>query len=591
MLKLTTCLFLVITSTLIFNTVAKAQTCIQGDCKKGYGIQRIYTSTSTDYFIGNFNRKEKLEGKGYLLKGIRKAINETSLFTAFSKENPPIENLLDLNADVIQSGNFVEGVLEGPGVMILSKLDYYPGIKWIPIDLFGKKDISYMKYEGIFSQLKIAKSNTLTDFFTSYNVMFDQSKPSEAGKITFYYPNDTLICVSDNLVQSVGNSNSLRIYKSDMVVDIRRKGGLGNELIRSTFLNRKQHGWALVHKKNWGGKEAKFFRQLWCYGEMLYEDNGGSYPFDIDNSQTITTANGNIVTGPMINGKVNGFGTITFKDHIEGYRLGFNTNNQYAGYIKDNLPDGYGLMDTIGSERYGMFNAGYFQQGNRVTYNIRLTIEQVHIDYSKNEFIKSRTYESMYDYLNGRIPSFGFEGNKIPGIGWHGLVKNFNLSTINETWYDNGKKISSAAYINHIMACEVYVKDGIASMVVSYNPSTGEATLSDGRKINASNKNEYKPSSKYNSSHFYSICPCGGEGKTTTSAEVSGYTNSWTRTEQVNKSAVVGYWQGTQQVTSTYYTPGYTITRKVACTNPKAVWAPYGVGTRHSVLTVNSLQE
>lgn len=576
MLNLTTCLSLVFTSTLIVNTAAKAQICIQGDCKKGFGIQKISSGYSIEYLVGNFNKKGKLEGDGYWLKPIYGlAINESELISAFSQENPATEKLLNLNAAVIETGNYSNGMLNGPGVMILSQLDkfpainYFPAINWIPERWLGKNNIRYMKYEGLFSQ----------------------SKPGEAGKITFYYPNDTLICVSDNLVQSVGNSNSLRIYKSEMVVDIRRKGGLGNELIRSTFLNRKQHGWALVHKKNWGGKEAKFFRQLWCYGEMLYEDNGGSYPFDIDNSQTITTANGNIITGPMINGKVNGFGTITFKDHIEGYRLGFNINNQYAGYIKENLPDGYGLMDTIGSERYGMFNAGYFQQGNRVTYDIRLTIEQVHIDYSKNEFIKSRTYESMYDYLNGRIPTFGFEGNKIPGIGWHGLVKNFNLSTINETWYDNGKKISSAAYINHIMVYEVYVKDGIASMVVKYNPSTGEATLSDGRKINASNKNDFKPSSKYNSSHFYSICPCGGEGKTTTSAEVSGYTNSWTRTEQVNKSAVVGYWQGTQQVTSTYYTPGYTITRKVACTNPKAVWAPYGVGTRHSVLRVNSLQE
>lgn len=124
------------------------------------------------------------------------------------------------------------------------------------------------------------------------------------------------------------------------------------------------------------------------------------------------------------------------------------------------------------------------------------------------------------------------------------------------------------------MVWQVYVKDGIASMVVRYNPSSKEAVLSDGRVINTSNKSEYKPSSKYYTSHFYTVCPCGGDGKTTTTAEVSGYTKSWTRTEQVNKSAVVGYWQGTQQVTSTYYTPGYSITRKVACENPNAEWVP-----------------
>ncbi|MFN8251848.1 MAG: hypothetical protein U0V75_08185 [Ferruginibacter sp.] len=566
------CTYVIMFLFFIQTAAAQTETCIKGDCKGGFGVLRIGSGNSFGYYIGNFTRKGKLEGKAVIMSWSNANLNNEVdfLFTLSSQNIPPVEKLLDFKPSFIKSGNFVNGKLEGPGEMLMNNSSYFPMSQWIPEKWFKNKGLKYVKYEG--------------DFI--------QSNEQKAGVVTFFYDNDTLICASDNLFQNSGNESLQYLYQTEMVIDIRYKDGRDNQLIRSNFINRKQHGWALVHRRGSGQKNGKFYRQLWSYGQLLFEDDGGAYPFDMDNPQTITSASGEIITGPLVNGKVNGFGTITYKGHIDGYRLSINPNNQYRGYIKDNLPDGYGLMDTTGVEKYGLFSKGWLQQGNRVTYDAgnRMQITELQADQNNNELVKERDYNSLFYYLQGNGPYFGIEGYKIAGKGWHGLVKSFTLSTQNEMWYDNGKLSASSSSINNIMVWQVYVKDGIASMVVSYNPATGEGILSDGRKINNSNISEFKPS-KYTSSHFYDVCPCGGDAKTTMTAEVSGYTNTWSRTEQVNKSAVVGYWQGTQQVTSTYYTPGYTITRKVACSNPNAEWVPYGVGTRHSVLRVKSLKE
>jgi hypothetical protein len=532
-----------------------AQTCIKGDCKNGFGVLRVGSGSSFSYHIGNFNKKGKLEGKSVLMSwSYYNLSKEADFLFALSQEIPPIEKLWDFKPSFIKTGNFVNGLLEGPGVMLMNDIDYFPSIAWIPEKWFKDVNLRYIKYEG--------------DFINSGS--------QKAGVVTFMYPNDTLICASDDLYQN-------NLYKSaEMVIDIRRKNALQNQLIRATFINKKMHGWAVKSERKSGNNQPSFFRLLWCYGKLIHEDNGGAYPFDMDDPQTIKDESGREITGTVRNGKVNGFGKIKY-----GY------NNQYQGYLKDNRPDGYGFMvDTTGAIKYGLFNNGSFEQGSWMSYcNNRFIVTEGKKDNFKEGYLKESTYESLEDYLSGRPARWSFEGYKIQATGWQGKVLSTDYNTKTEAWFDKGVRTSYSSEINNIMVWEVYVKDGIASMLMSYDASAREGTLSDGRKINASNKSEYKPSSKYNSSHFFGLCTCGGDAKTTRTAEVSGYTKSWTRTEQVNKSAVVGYWQGTQQVTSTYYTPGYTITTKVACSNPNAVWAPYGVTTRHSVLRTTSLKE
>lgn len=536
-----------------FQQMLTAQTCLKGDCKNGFGVQRIGTGSSFSYLIGNFNKKGKLEGKSVSMSwNYSKLNNEVDFLFALSQDIPSIEKLWDFKPSFIKSGNFVNGQLEGPGIMLMENV-IYPSITWIPEKWFKNTKLRYIRYEG--------------NFVNSVN--------QQAGVVTFMYPNDTLICASDNLFQN-------NVYQShEMVIDIRHSNPLYNQLIRANFVNRKMHGWAVKSERKSGISKPSFFRQLWCYGQLIYEDNGGAYPYDMDNPQTIKDENGRVITGPLVNGKVNGFGTIRYVD----------INNQYQGYIKDNRPDGFGIMDTIGARKYGLFSNGFFEEGTWMSYwNNRFIITYGKKDNFREGNLKEVTYENLEDYLAGKPPRWSYEGYMIQATGWQGKVisTDFNNETI--TWYDKGKVVSSASSINNISVWQVYVKDGLASVVVSYDSYAREGTLADGRKINESNKQQYKPS-KYYVGHFFDVCPCGGDAKTTKTAEVSGYTNSWTRTEQVNKSAVVGYWQGTQQVTSTYYTPGYTMTIKVACSNPDAVWAPYGVGTRHSVLRTRSMKE
>lgn len=536
-----------------FQPTLSAQNCLKGDCKGGFGVQRIGTGSSFSYLIGNFNKKGKLEGNAVLMSWNYKSLgNEVDFLFALSQSIPPVEKLWDFKPSFIKTGNFVNGLLEGPGIMFIEQADYFTTLTWIADNWFKKRSIKYLKYEGNFVNSNI----------------------QPAGVVTFMYPGDTLICASDNLFQD-------NIYKTEeMVIDIRRSNPSYNQLIRANFVNKKMHGWAVKSERKSGSNQPSFFRQLWCYGQLIHEDNGGAYPFDMDNPQTIKDEQGREITGPLRNGKINGFGNIKY-----GY------NNHYRGYIKDNLPDGFGYMDTIGATKYGMFRNGSFEQGTWMNYWYnRFVVTEGKKDNFKEGNLKESTYESLEDYLAGKQPRWSYEGYMIQATGWQGKVVSTDYNSKTETWYDKGKIVSSASSINNISVWQVYAKDGMASVVVSYDPYGGEGTLADGRKINASNKHEYKPS-KYYVGSFYGVCPCGGDAKTTKTTEVSGYTNTWTRTEQVNKSAVVGYWQGTQQVTSTYYTPGYTMTTKVACSNPDAVWAPYGVGTRHSVLTVKSLKE
>lgn len=301
----------------------------------------------------------------------------------------------------------------------------------------------------------------------------------------------------------------------------------------------------------------------------------------MDDPQTLTLPGGGKITGPVKDGKVNGFGTIEW-----GY------NMKYTGYLKDNRPHGYGQYDSV-VHKHGLFNNGSFEQGVWMHYeNTGLVVERGRNDHFRQGRLEFAIYRDLYAYLSAHQPTLKLEGYKIEGVGWHGPVSRTDRNVMAVDYYENGLIARSDASINNIEVWKVYVRDGQASIMVSYDPATRTGKLADGRTISEDNKHLFKPSAKYLSpSFFYTSCGCGGDGKSSITAEVSGYTNTWTRTEQVNKSAVVGYWQGTQQVTSTYYTPGYTITRKVACSNADAVWAPYGVGVRHAVLTTRSLPE
>lgn len=554
MIKYSTVLYMHAAILLVLQQPVAAQTCISGDCKNGYGVMQVGCCGNFKYQVGNFNKKSRLDGKGALLYWYNEGKkNEADFVAALSQGPPTLEKLRDFKPSVIQTGNFVKGEQEGPGLIVEDRMPYFSPFSWISSNWFNNEKVKYFRYEG----------------------SFINSIAQPAGVVTFIYATDTLICASDNLHQKDLN------LPIEMVIDIRRSNSSRNQLIRGNFINKKMHGWALKCEPRPGTTQNVFYRQLWLYGKLIHEDNGGAYPFDMDNAQTFKDEKGREFTGPMVNGKINGFGTIRY-----GY------NNQYQGYIKDNLPHGYGFMDTIGATKYGLFNKGFFEQGTWITYWVnRLIVTEGKKDNFKEGYIKQATHDNLEYYVAGYPPLWSFEGYMIQATGWQGKVLRTDYNSKTETWYDKGVQISSSSEINNIMVWQVYVKDGIASMVVRYNPSSKEAVLSDGRVINTSNKSEYKPSSKYYTSHFYTVCPCGGDGKTTTTAEVSGYTKSWTRTEQVNKSAVVGYWQGTQQVTSTYYTPGYSITRKVACENPNAEWVPFGVGTRHSVLATKFFKE
>lgn len=536
---------------------AQTKTCLKGDCKGGQGVMRVEQGASRIYQIGTFNRKGQLNGKGDELQWSYSSVGlEADFLFSLSQGMPSMESLWELKPSVIRSGQFKDGMLQGTGVILMNDLSYFNNIAWVADNWLGRNGLKYVRYEG--------------DFI--------DSKPQSSGVVTLMYPSDTLICASDQLIAPVTNYADV-VDQAEMVIDIRRNDGFSSELIRGTFLNHQLHGWAVVHRKTLLNKTGLFYRQLWSYGKKIFEDDGGAYPFDMDNPQTLTLPGGVKITGPVQNGKVNGFGTIEW-----GYNL------KYTGYLKDNLPDGYGQLDSM-TQKHGLFSNGKFVQGYWIYYGLnRLNVEEGRYDQFREGRIKRSCYTNLAAYLRGAKPFEGWEGYYIEGSGWQGLVTSFDPNTKSETWYEKGMIQKRDASINNISVWQVYVKDGMASIMVSYDPITRTGTLADGRTINEQNKGQYKPS-KYNSSHFYTMCPCGGDAKTTRTAEVSGYTKSWTRTEQVNKSAVVGYWQGTQQVTSTYYTPGYSITTKVACENPDAVWAPFGVGTRHSVLRAKSLKE
>jgi hypothetical protein len=531
-----------------------AQTCIKGDCKNGFGVIRNGSGSAFSYHIGNFNKKGNLEGKAVTMSWSNaNQYNEAEFLFALSQVQgiPPIEKFLDFKPSFIKTGNFVNGLLEGPGVMLMNNIDYFPSIAWIPEKWFKNSNIKLIKYEG--------------NFFNSI--------VQKAGVVTFIYPNDTLICASDDLYQN-------NLYQQvDMVIDIRRKNVLQNQLIRANFINKKMHGWAVNSVPKPGTTENLFYRQLWFYGKLIHQDNGKAYPFDINDSKTIQDERDYEVNGPVINGKVNGFGSIRFGN-----------NYVYEGYITNNQPDGYGFVKANGNEKYGLFKAGSFEQGTWLSWNFFLEIEEGRTDNFKEGFVSRSIYENLQAYIDQKKPRQSWSGYKIGENGWQGKVVNTSFNETNEYWYDKGIIVSSSTSYDQLMAFQVYAKDGIASMIVSYNAETKEGKLSDGRVITPGNKNEYKVSKHY-AGEFYNVCICGGDGQGYMTAEVAGSTSSWTRTEQVNKSAVVGYWQGTQQVKSTYYTPGYTITRKVACNRQNAFWAPFGTTTRHSELTNKSLKE
>jgi hypothetical protein len=549
-------------------SVAQSQKCISGDCKNGFGVL-LKDSYGREYQIGQFNKKGVLNGEGAKLKWIgENTLNESNFLNNVASITLDFQKLKDYAPYLFEMGNYKNGLLDGKGISILhnqKKLSkYYAPPNFLGLDwliFFNDKNFETIKYEGDYLANTPTGKGMLTCVYDKYE---------------FY---DTLKFVAENLLLEKN-----KFTATELIIEVKSPKKADNELIRANIYYNKFHGWALSAKRDTITGRDIFFRQLWCNGKMIHEDNGGAYPFDIDNTQLIKDENGYEISGPLQNGKVNGFGTIKYSN-----------NHRYQGYIFNNQPEGFGIMDTVGSKKYGLFNNGYIVQGIWLQkWNLSLTVYEGNYEgisgKFKDGYFKQKYFFNENDFFNDESPSQSYEGNFLQATGWQGKVISKTSKETKEIWYNKGVVISSKNAINNIELWQVYTKNNIASIVISYDASVGEGTLADGRKINPSNKHEYKPS-KYIASHFFDACTCGGDAKTTKTKEVSGYTNSWSRTEQVNKSAVVGYWQGTQQVTSTYYTPGYSYQVKAACENANAIWAPYGIGTRHSILRTTFLKE
>lgn len=554
-ISINTSLFLL----LLVNIVqpVSAQTCIKGDCKNGFGVLRIGNGSSFSYQIGNFNKKGKLEGKSVLMSWSNANLsNEADFLFALSQNIPPVEKLWEFKPSFIKSGNFVNGQLEGPGIMLMNQVNYFPSIAWIPEKWFKNATLRFIKYEG----------------------NFINSSEQKAGVVTFMYPNDTLICASDDLYQN-------NLYQSnEMVIDIRRKDASSNQLIRANFVNKKMHGWAVKNENKSGIKENLFFRQLWCYGKLIHEDSGGAYPFDMVDPQTIKDDKGREITGPMRNGKVNGFGTIRYGLY-----------NQYQGYIKDNRPDGFGYMDTIGATKYGMFSNGFFEQGTWMSYwNIRFIVEEGRKDNFKEGYITRKTYSSIENYLAGHKPFESSEGYMIQATGWHGNCVFYDQNKMESRYYENGKLISSNTQDMVAAVNTVLTKDGVASFVKS-SSLDGSFQTADGRFGNI-RKNEWTKSS-HTKKEFYGFCPnCNGSGIVVESGSVAGSTSTSTRTEQYTQGAVVGYWQGTRKVTTSTYTPGYNFKTSYRCTNQNYEYiylqkGSFDTETWHAKIIITSIRE
>jgi hypothetical protein len=577
--KISPCFFLLL---LIFVSANKVkaqkkpeQTCLKGECKNGFGIMKVKLQSRSNpyYHIGNFNKKRNLEGKSMLVE-FSDTKSEADFLFAITQEIPTLEKLMEFKPRNIYSGQFVDGQLrEGiwfdmmPEFSInnlswLTKADFNP---------FAGNKLKYLIYEGNF---KYQKKGIVTLIYHSRD-----SKESS----------DTLICVSDDLFQdNAGEYRATDLFNAEMVIETKSKSAprsLFHEpvsLLKGTFVNRKLHGWAIRYKPYFKNRAiSKFHRELWFYGEKIYGDNGGAYPFDTDNTQTIKIGSNLEITGPLVNGTVTGFGTIVDKSE----------NMVYTGNIVNNKADGYGFRTKKGIQ-YGLFKSDSLVSGileYSDGYGFRIT--QGMFDGFKEGNVSIITYPSFKDYITGKPFKSKYEGYIKAGIGAHGYGKEWSGTTVMEGQFENGRFVGGASNLYNVTEGMVLSKDGIASFVTKLNYDGSMIELADGRTIKKADLSSWK-TSRHSYQSFFKNCTCGGDGSTWKNVSVAGSSNSWTRTEQVNRTAVTGYWQGTQQVTTTTATAGYNYDVKTSCSNTNAIWIRVGFsGLAHVVPASVTLKE
>ncbi len=556
-------LFFLTTSNIIFaqKGLPKPE-CIYGDCKKGFGILKTENAFVVCY-IGEFN-KGKLNGKGlaaiwhkgnfyYKMQDVAAIVKEAGTL-------PSAEKLIAF-CPALQEGEFKDGELVGgKGKIYITDRSVFPGLSWIT--RFSAR-APYFLFEGSFTN----------------------SIYPEVGNISAVSKKDTLIGVADRMFSPLG----------PVIVESKGKDKEENfhwarmgKIIGGDF-----HGWVLLqdkyplyNKANNRNKDGEFFRQLIVYGEKMYEDNGRSYPFDEQNPQTIQLQSGIKITGPMVNDKITGFGKIEYGN-----------GKKYEGYIKNNLPDGYGMMDSLGNYNDGKtfsntFKYGLFREGLLVTGEIHTQGANFGNPFYDIVIGSSETRKESYqiskgfkdfNYYKSNTPTRVMQGNYVAGSGWDGEV-------IDE-WYGNGsneKKVNiyqlgkltnnkySSTSLASIGTGRVLTKNGV-SVYVKEPLGSSNWVLSDGTQAGSDEliKN-YKPS-RHHITEFFVLCNCGGSGEIHNIRQAAATSDSWKRTEQTNgSSSVGGYWQGVQKKSTTYTKSGYDYVEKSVCTNSQAQWITGG---------------
>jgi hypothetical protein len=556
------------------------EACLSGDCKKGFGMQ--YSKTSImNYRVGNFDRKGELNGEGIEFRWDYNAKQrETEFLSKWKTKIPALSDIQEFRPSEMRIGNFKDGLLEGNGTMVQTNPEFpNPHLSWLTkadFNPFANKTIKYLKYEGNFIGSQIQKKGIVTLIFW----------PTTRGSTE---SPDTLICVSDNLFQEKEKKNVVsEIISAEMVIETKSKSAPRSifhepvSLLKGTFVNRKLDGWAIRYKPYFKNPAiSKFHRELWFYGEKIYSDNGGAYPFDSENAQTIKIGSNIEITGPLVNGAVTGFGTIVNKSE----------SLSYTGNIINNKADGYGLRIKNGIQ-YGLFKSDSLVSGTQEYsnwYGFRITRGM--FDGFKEGNVSITTYPTFTDFIEGKPFKEKYEGYIKEGIGAHGYGKEWSGTTVKEGQFENGRFVGGASKLYNITADMVLSKDGMASFVTKINYYGSIIELADGRTIRKTDLSSWKES-RHPYQSFFKNCTCGGDGTSWKNVSVSGSSNSWTRTEQVNSSAVTGYWQGTQQVTTTTATPGYNYDVKTSCSNTNAKWIRVGFsGLAHVIPASVSLKE
>ena len=339
-------------------------------------------------------------------------------------------------------------------------------------------------------------------------------------------------------------------------------------------------------------KHNEVVRQLFCYGTVIEQGKTGVYPYDTMFTQRIQANDSMLIDGPVSNGKVNGFGKIVYTETKQNQKIG-----TYTGYIKNNQPNGYGILLLAGKkDRYGLFKEGELMSGTAINQDIVHRVYLTTCTYNdfKEGYLTVQNYDNLNILLSRGRPTSGSKGYYIEDKGWHGNCVFYDRYKTESRYYENGKMVSSNTQELVATINTVLTKDGVASFVKT-SSWNGAFHTADGRSGNIRN-NEWKNSS-HTMKEFYGFCPaCNGSGTVVISGTVAGSTTSSSRTEQYTQGAVVGYWQGTRKVTTSTYTPGYNYKTSYRCTNQdyEYIYFPKSSSDRetwHAKIIITSIRE